>query len=229
LREAAVIDAVVFDMDGLLLDTEPIYRLAWQRAAADFGRRIDDRVYFELIGRSTRDAEQVLAGIFGATFPLAEFRERWLVHWRDEVRRSGIPRKPGLEETLAATESLGLARAIATSTEAEDARFTLRLGGLDGRFDRIVTGDLVALGKPAPDIYWAAAAALGVPATRCVAFEDSDAGALAATAAGMRTVIVPDMKPPSSEARARAFRVIPSLEQAPALLRGLVLGREGPP
>lgn len=222
---ASRIEAAIFDMDGLLLDTEPIYRFAWQRAAGDFGETIDDRVYFRLIGRSTRDAEGVLAELFGAAFPMAEFRDRWLAHWRAEVARRGIPRKPGLDETLATVEELGLPKVIATSTGAGDARFTLERSGLDGRFDGVVTGDSVEHGKPAPDIFLAAARLAGVEAGRCVAFEDSDAGVLAAAAAGMVTVMVPDMKPPSDEARGRAHRVLASLADAPPLIRRLRQGR----
>ena len=95
-------------------------------------------------------------------------------------------------------------KVIATSTEAGDARFTLERGGLDGKFDAVVTGDRVERGKPAPDIFLAAAAEAGVEAAACVAFEDSDAGVLAASSAGMWTVMVPDMKPPSDEAGERA-------------------------
>lgn len=215
------IRAAIFDMDGLMLDTEPIYRLAWQAAAADFGREIDDRLYLRLIGRSNRDAERVLAGIFGESFPLVEFRLRWVEHWRGRIDSEGIKRKPGLDETLELLETLGVPKAVATSTEAEDAAWTLGLAGLTSRFDAVVSGDRVERGKPAPDIFVAAAAALGVPAGCCIAFEDSDPGAAAAASAGMLTVIVPDMKPPSAAARASAYRVLESLEEAPALLRRL--------
>jgi beta-phosphoglucomutase-like phosphatase (HAD superfamily) len=215
------IAAAIFDMDGLLLDTEPIYRLAWQRAAADFGQVIDDELYFLLVGRSAKDAEAVLAGLFGASFPLVGFRRAWLGHWRAEVDRCGIAHKPGLAAVLAAADEIGLPKLIATSTERHDAEFTLERAGLSGRFQGVVTGDMVARGKPAPDIFLAAAALAGAAPSRCIAFEDSDAGALAAAAAGMLTVIVPDMKPPAAGARAAAYRVLASLDEAPALLRDL--------
>lgn len=216
------LQAAVFDMDGLMLDTEPIYRLAWRRAAGDFGHAIDDRLYFRLIGRSTRDAEAVLAGIFGDGFPREAFRARWLEHWREEVARRGIPHKPGLAATLEAVERLGMPKAVATSTEETDALFTLRLAGLSNRFDHIVTGNRVVRGKPAPDIFLVAADELGVSPARCIAFEDSDAGVVAAAAAGMWTVMVPDMKPPSAEARTRARRVLVSLEEAPGMLDSVI-------
>lgn len=211
--------AAVFDMDGLMLDTEPVYRMAWKRAASDFGHEIDDRLYFRLIGRSNRDAERVLHVIFGEDFPMAEFRARWLEHWKGEVDRRGVSRKPGLDQTLDLLESMGVPKAVATSTEGGDALFTLRRAGLEDRFDGIVTGDQVAEGKPAPDIFLAAAASLGVSPELCIAFEDSDAGTVAARAAGMLTVMVPDMKPPSAEARESASRLLESLEQAPRLIR----------
>ena len=150
---------------------------------------------------------------------MAEFRARWVEHWKGEVDRAGVSRKPGLDETLELLESMGVPKAVATSTEGGDALFTLRRAGLEDRFDGIVTGDQVAEGKPAPDIFLAAAESLGVPPERCIAFEDSDAGTVAARAAGMLTVMVPDMKPPSAEARESASRLLESLEQAPGLIR----------
>ncbi len=219
--------AVVFDMDGLMLDTERLYRSAWRRAAGDFGLEIDDGLYHRLIGRSTRDAASLLAGVLGPDLPLPAFHARWLECWREEAARVGITPKPGLERVLATVERLGLRKAVATSTERKDALFSLRRAAIAGRFDAIVTGDDVERGKPAPEIFLAAARALGTVPPACLALEDSDAGIGAAAAAGMLAVMVPDMKPPSPAARAAAFRVLDSLEQVPGLLRDLGLETTG--
>ena len=205
-----------------MLDTEPIYRLAWMRAASDFGYEIDDGLYQRLIGRSNRDAERIVRDIFGEEFPTAEFRERWLERWHEQVERDGIARKPGLDSTLELLEAHGVPKVVATSTVESEALFTLGLAGLERRFDGIVTGDRVERGKPAPDIFLASAALLEVAPERCLAFEDSDAGVRAASTAGMWTVMVPDMQAPSREALEDADRVLDSLEEAPALLRGLL-------
>jgi len=215
---APVCHAVVFDMDGLMLDTEPIYKSAWQSAVIDFGFRIDDDAYFELLGRSLRDAEGILRRRFGSDFPFGEFRTRWLEHWRTAVLRDGVPRKPGLDPLMAELKRRGVPSAVATSTQREDALFTLERAGLGGAFAHVVTGDEVEHGKPEPDIFLAAARSLGVAAEECVALEDSDAGIVAAAAAGMTALMVPDMKGPSAEAERRAYRVVSSLHDAHGLI-----------
>ncbi|MGH9766261.1 MAG: HAD family hydrolase, partial [Blastocatellia bacterium] len=208
------IAAVVLDMDGLMLDTESIYKRAWQNAAAQFGYILDDSFYFTLIGRPNPACEAAILERYGGAFPMAEFRARWSDLWRTEVESSGIPTKPGLAELLSFLDDHQILTAIATSSDRDYATFSLRAAGLEGRFDQIVTGDQVVNGKPAPDIYLESARRLGVAPERCVAIEDSDAGVLAASAAGMITVMAPDLKPPSAEARSAAFYVVASLLEA---------------
>jgi beta-phosphoglucomutase-like phosphatase (HAD superfamily) len=104
--------------------------------------------------------------------------------------------------------------AVATSSDADYAAFSLRSAGVAGRFDALVSGDQVARGKPAPDIYLEAARRLGCDPVECVALEDSDVGVLAASAAGMVTLCIPDLKPPSEEAARAATRVLGSLDEA---------------
>jgi HAD superfamily hydrolase (TIGR01509 family) len=112
--------------------------------------------------------------------------------------------------------------AVATSSDAVAAAFTLRAGGLDGRFETIVTGDQIARGKPEPDIYLEAARRLAVDPRHCIALEDSDAGVLAARRAGMRTFMVPDLRPPSLEAASAAFRVFQSLDDVRSAILELI-------
>src|SRR5262249_22784775 len=125
-----------------------------------------------------------------------------------------IPMKPGLIELLSFVSEHRIPIAIATSSDQNYATFSLQAAGLGGRFSYIITGDQVINGKPAPDIYIEAARRLGVAAEQCVGIEDSDAGALAASASGMITVMVPDLKEPSEDARAAAFCVVDSLLEA---------------
>jgi beta-phosphoglucomutase-like phosphatase (HAD superfamily) len=213
--------ALVLDMDGLMLDTESIYRHAWQTAARDFGHAIDDGLYLRFVGRSNRDAEGALLELFGAGFPLGEFRRRWLDHWHEHVERQGIECKPGLGELLAWADERRVPCAVATSTAADEARLTLGRAGLGKRFDTVVTGDRVERGKPAPDIFLAAARALGVVPEQCVALEDSEAGTIAACDAGMRAIVVPDLQPVGEETRRRAFRVVDTLHAAREVLETL--------
>jgi beta-phosphoglucomutase len=213
--------AIVLDMDGTMLDTEPLYKAAWQRAAADFGWALDDASYLQLVGRSTADGEDEISRRFGPSFPLAHFRMRWPELWRTRVEAEGIPTKPGLLELLTWVEEHRLPVAVATSSNRDYAAFSLRRAGLAGRVATVVTGDEVDHGKPAPDIYLEAARRLGVDPAHAFAVEDSDAGTLAASRAGMSVLLIPDLKAPSAEATAAACRVLGSLFEARAFMAAL--------
>jgi HAD superfamily hydrolase (TIGR01509 family) len=211
------IRAAIFDMDGLMLDTEPIYKVAWQAAAAELGYELDDAFYASFVGRPTHDCERDLIERFGAAFPLDRFRLLWPRRWTDEVAAHGIHQKPGLTELLGQLEARGVALAVATSTDADLASFCLRAAGLDGRFGAIVTGDEITTGKPAPDIYLEAARRLDVDPVQCVALEDSEAGILAAARAGMVALLIPEGAP-SPTAVTAAFRVLSSLTDVAGML-----------
>jgi HAD superfamily hydrolase (TIGR01509 family) len=225
VRNRTGLKAVILDMDGLMLDTEPIYRLAVQRAAADLGYRIDDDFYATLLGLNYADTEGELARAFGTDFPLSSFGIRCAEHWRTYVREHGIPRKPGLTELLDLLDDLGTPKAVATSSSQEAAWYSLRVAGLEGRLGCVITSDQVERGKPAPDLFLAAAAELNVLPTQCLAFEDSDAGVIAACAAGMLTIMVPDLKRPSAHAASLAHSILASLHEARQVLREILPAR----
>jgi HAD superfamily hydrolase (TIGR01509 family) len=217
------VGAVIFDMDGLMLDTEPLYKIAWQAAAAELGYLLDDVSYARLVGRPTEACEQELVGQFGTRFPLERFRTRWPGLWQSEVAAHGIQQKPGLREFLAFLDVHGLPVAVATSSESDYAAVSLRHARLEGRFKIVVTGDEVPRGKPAPDIYLEAARRLEVAPAECVALEDSEAGIMAANRAGMRGLLIPDWIRPSDAAVRAAFRVCESLSEAHDLVARLVV------
>ena len=214
------INAVVLDMDGLMLDTEPLYKTAWQAAAHELGFRLDDAAYMPLIGRPTHECETELLSRFGPAFPLSEFRLRWPELWRTAVSTHGIARKQGLDALLALFKERQIPVAIATSSDAEHTAHSLRCAGLLGGFTAVVTGDQVPRGKPAPDIYLEAARRLSRDPSECVAIEDSDAGVIAAASAGMTTLCVPDLKPPSQDAIGAALCVLSSLDDVRNYLSG---------
>jgi HAD superfamily hydrolase (TIGR01509 family) len=198
------IGAVIFDMDGLMLDTEPIYKMAWQRAAAECGHPISEELYAELIGRSRVDGEAILADAFGAAFSMEDFRA---VCARCEAAAfaENLPViKPGLEELLALLEARAIPKAVATSTERHIAEQQLGSLGLLARFSVLATGDEVVNGKPAPDLFLLAASRLAIEPLQCLVLEDSEAGVMAAHRAGMHVFCVPDIKRPSAEVAALA-------------------------
>jgi len=213
-RETANIGAVVFDMDGLMLDTEPIYKAAWQQASAELGYDVTDAAYVHLVGRPAGDCEAVVLGWFGPAFPIERFRSRCHELWRARVTSAGIAAKPGLLELLSHLKRRDIPTAVATSSDADYTELSLRTVGLAAGFTAVITGDTVARGKPAPDIYLEAARRLGVTPGRSLALEDSEAGIVAASGAGMIPLLIPDGVAPSGTARRAAFRVLESLHEA---------------
>jgi HAD superfamily hydrolase (TIGR01509 family) len=212
------IDAVVFDMDGLLIDTEALAQRTWGLAAADCGFDLDEALFKELIGRTRRESGEILERAFGSGFLLDEFRRRCSHHWEACLEAGGIPLKPGVVELLDMLDEVSFPRAVATSTGRAGAERSLSLAGIRERFVHIVSGDMVERGKPEPDIYLLAAERIGVAPSRCLALEDSHLGVRAAHAAGMTTVMVPDLLPPTDEIARLAHAIVPSLHEVRGML-----------
>ena len=187
--------AVIFDMDGLVLDTESTYCLAWQQAAAVMGQSLSDAFWLSLSGLHYRDVEQKLLSACGADFNLHVFHHRAGIFWRDHVGTHGITIKPGFTELLDTLIQRQLPFCLATNSRAANAIECLELAGLTGVFATVITRDDVECGKPAPDIFLAAAAALQVDIRRCLVLEDSYTGIAAASRAGAFPVYVPSVTP----------------------------------
>jgi HAD superfamily hydrolase (TIGR01509 family) len=202
--------AVIFDMDGLLLDSEPLYRITWQTAAAELGCLIDDDFYSRFVGRGTDEAELLLVEHFGDALPLDEFRVRWKRDFDERLSRAPLPHKPGAIALLDRVDARGIPKALATSTPRTLA--TRCLGGLVSRFSVFAFGDEVEHSKPAPDLFLLAASRLSVAPDDCLVIEDSEAGVRAAYAAAMAVIMVPDLVEPSPEIAAMAIRVCRSLD-----------------
>ena len=181
--------AVLFDMDGLMVDTEPLARAAWERVAAAHGQTVSDELFAAMLGRRTHESAQLVLD----ALPLPLTREE-LVAYKTELflaaLRQRVPVMPGLWEVLAAVEARGRRWGVATSTPRDVAEIILGALGLTGRYSALACGDEAPQGKPAPDIYLLAAARLGAPPAACLALEDSANGCAAAAAAGMRVVAV---------------------------------------
>ena len=205
--------AVIFDMDGLVLDTEPLAARAWAEAAAALGVVFDMSLARAMIGRNFADCATMLRAHYAAPYPVDALLGRWHAAYDDVVAREGLALKPGVHELLEWLEANSIPRAVATSTRRERARSKLERTALLPRFHDVVGGDEVARGKPAPDIYVEAARRLGKDVASCVALEDSEPGIRAALAAGVTPIMVPDLHPPSPELVALDVAVLPSLHE----------------
>ncbi len=213
------VKAVIFDMDGLMFDSERIAQAAWQAATLEAGYDLSDQGFSALVGRNLAGVAHELRLAFGEDFPVEAVYQRKQALVEEFLRRDGLALKPGLLELLNELESLGLRKAIASSSSCEIIERNLRIAGLSPeRFDALVGGDEVRAGKPAPDIFLLAAEALGVAPEACLVLEDSSAGVRAAHAAGMVAVLVPDLAPTDEGTLALAYRVLPTLNAVRELL-----------
>lgn len=215
------VEAILFDMDGLLIDTEALYIRAMQRAAQTLGRDMPISFCHSMIGVPSRECDVLIQDFYGPKFSLAEFRG----HYATSIKRlleSGIPVKPGAVELLDFLAARRLPIAVATSSRRLTAEHHLGRAGLLGRFRAMATIDDVERAKPHPDIYLQAARRLGVAPQRCIAFEDSNIGLTAAHAAGTMSIMVPDILPPLPEVRAKCVAVVDDLHAARRLLDGTI-------
>jgi HAD superfamily hydrolase (TIGR01509 family) len=210
--------AVVFDMDGLLFDTEAIYRDAAIAVAREAGYQLPLDFYLATIGLPGETTRARFVELLGTTFDFDGFwtasKERF-----QEATIAQLYLKAGVVELLDILDELQLPRAIATSSRHEDARHHLDTHGLHDRFHAIVAhGDYVQ-GKPEPDPFLKAADLLGVDPAHCLALEDSHNGVRAASRAGMMTVMVPDLLLPNTEMEDLCVCVARDLHQVCSLIR----------
>ena len=192
-------EAVVFDLDGLMIDSE---QLDWKGARAVAARRgfeLDDEFLRQTIGRRSADIEPDFEGRFGLRVDYGTFTAEVRQWRRDYVRAYGMAHKRGLAELLDHLDRTGTPRAVATSTVRHEALASM--GALSGRLHAGAFGDEVVNGKPAPDIYLLAARRLGIAPERCLALEDSLAGVAAAEHAGLTVIMVPDLVPANDSVR----------------------------
>ncbi len=206
-RAAAGYTALIFDLDGLLIDTESIAIAAGIEALAELGHEVEPDVLLDLVGTDHVEGHRRLVTHLGQDVDARRLDALWSAA-AERRQRAGIPFKPGADELTRWAAAQGIPRAIATNSGALSAKRKLALTGLDARFETVVAFDMVENGKPAPDVYLEAARRIGVDPARALAFEDSTMGATAAVAARMTVVQIPDLIP---ETHVKAHFVAQSL------------------
>jgi HAD superfamily hydrolase (TIGR01509 family) len=215
---AQPIEAALFDMDGLLIDSEAVYLEAYRAAARDMAVEMPLALIHAMIGVPTPDCKAMIQAHFGPAFDVEQFHLCTGGH-ADRLMADGVPVKPGARELVEFLHGRGLPLAIATSSRAATVQRRLGSTGLLERFGAIATRYDVPRAKPHPDVYLEAARRLGVKPEHCIAFEDSAVGLAAAHAAGTMAIMVPDIVPPTDEVRARCLHVADDLHEVLVLLR----------
>jgi HAD superfamily hydrolase (TIGR01509 family) len=207
----ATVKGVLFDMDGVVLDTEKLYARFWREAAAALGYEMSYEQALGMRSLSSTAGQAQLESYFGKGVSRAEFRAKRIELMDAYIDIHGVDLKPGIRELLDYLDEHGIKAAITTSSPLERVRRYLGPHGLLERFERLCSGAEVAHGKPEPDIYLYGAACLGLKPEECLAVEDSSAGVLSAYRAGCMTVMVPDLDQPDADTEKLLFAKADSL------------------
>jgi HAD superfamily hydrolase (TIGR01509 family) len=207
------IKAVIFDMDGLLLDTERVALETFLAACRENSFEPDLTIYYRCIGTTSVKTKGILTEGYGPDFPYQAVTTRWREKFNYEVFESGVPLKPGGLELLRFLEANQVRRAVVTSTNQTAAVKALRKAAIYDYFEFVLGGDQIADGKPHPAIYQKACIKLALPPQYCLALEDSDNGVRSASTAGLQVIQVKDLLEPAAEVRALGHHLVNSLTE----------------
>lgn len=199
-----MIKGIIFDMDGLMLDTEKLLTRFWIQSAAEYGFEMKKEHVLGIRSLAGKYAIPKLKGIFGESFDYNAVRSRRIELMNDYIRENGIEVKKGLIELLEYIKGKYLI-AVATATDYERTELYLKKVGVFEYFDKIICGPMVENGKPAPDIYLKACEVLELSSKQCIALEDSPNGILSAYRAGCLPVMIPDLSQPDPETEALLY------------------------
>ena len=213
------ITAILFDMDGLVLDTEKLYTRFWQEAANALGYPMTKEQALGMRSLNRGAGLAKMQSYFGESVNYDAIRGKRIEMMDAFVEKEGVTLKPGIHELLGYLKENGIKTAIATSSPIERTVLYLTSVGLEKSFDELVSGYMVEKGKPEPDIYLYAAKKLGVKPQECMVLEDSPAGIMAAYRAGCLPVMIPDQDEPDAETKKLLYALAENLTAVIALLR----------
>ncbi len=205
------IKAVLFDLDGTLIDTEKYYQIIWPKAVEHFGYKMTREQTLQLRSLGRPFAPERFKEWYGDDFNYQEVREYRKKLFEEHIKKEGISLKPGAREILSWLKERGIIISTATATDEERTERYLKNVGLFEYFDKICCATMVKEGKPKPDIYLYAAEQVGVPKENCIAVEDAPNGVRAAAGAGIKTIYIPDQNDDEEEVKGLYYKRFDSL------------------
>ena len=213
--------AVLFDMDGLVIDTEKHYQKAWIQAAKEMGFNMTVNEQLYLRSCTKKYAEPIMQKFFGTDFDYDKVRDRRKEIMDEELKKFGIEKKPYVDEILDFLKEKGIKRALVTATPEKRAREYLKETKLENKFDQIICADMVKNSKPDPDVYLFACKQVNYNPSDCLALEDSPNGVRSANSAGVDVIMVPDLSEPDEETAKIILKRAGSLKDVISFLQEL--------
>ena len=211
--EKCKIKLIIFDMDGLMFDTERLAYRAWKEAGIKFNYKIDYQIFKKTIGLNIVKTEEIFENHYGSNFPFEKIRNEKIKLEDNYIFSEGIPLKGDLFELLEYIKGKKLKMALATSTNRNRTEFLLNSSGTKKYFDIITCGDEIINGKPDPEIFLKTSQKINCPPKNCMVLEDSENGITAAYRAGMLPVMIPDIIKPGKEIEAMLFKRFDNLKE----------------
>lgn len=206
-------EAVIFDMDGTLFDTETISMKAWKRVGEKLHLPTSDTFILSLIGRTRKDQQVIFDTYMPKGWPQEEACRLHTLYKKEEKQQNGVPLMGDVKGLLEMVKDKGYRIAMATSASAEDVEFNLHHAGIAPYFEIIVNEEMISQGKPAPDVYLKTAEMLGVQPQKCLVVEDSLNGVRSAYRANTNVVMIPDKVPPTKEIETMCDYILNSLDE----------------
>lgn len=211
MDDGSMIEAIVFDMDGLLFDSERIVQRSWEEAGNQLGLEHMGETIYHTLGMNLAGRNHYFRNTIAKDFPCEEFAKQARIWFYKIVNEEGLPMKNGARKLLEYGKANGYRMAIATSSRKEYALKNLKAAKIYDFFDAGVFGDMVQHAKPDPEIYLKACDSIGAAPANCIALEDAPAGIRAAYAAGMKPIMIPDLVAPTPEIEALLYETCDTL------------------
>ncbi len=205
--------AIIFDMDGVIFDTEILTQEALQQVSNRYGEGDVSNFFPTTTGVSLAEAKALYRNFFGEDYPYEQRRAEMREYIAEYVRKNGMPIKKGADKVLSTLQNLGYKIGLATSSSRPSVEAHLKSSGFGKYFDTVVCGDEIEKGKPAPDIYLISCKKLGVEPCNTFAAEDSYNGVRSAAAAGLKVFMIPDLNPANAEMKSLSFAVLGSIKE----------------